>query len=86
MSFMDDLASRLASRAQLTSDGHKAYLEAVEGAFGGDVDYAMLVKLYSARPRLFAALQGAKRHERCCIWAVIPPTLPPGIGGLVCKV
>jgi IS1 family transposase len=44
--FMDDLASRLANRVQLTSDGHKAYLEAVEGAFGGDVDYAQLVKLY----------------------------------------
>ena len=46
MEFMDDLASRLASRVQLTSDGHKAYLEAVEGAFGMDVDYAMLVKMY----------------------------------------
>jgi IS1 family transposase len=46
--FMDDLASRLANRVQLTSDGHKAYLEAVEGAFGSDIDYAMLVKLYGA--------------------------------------
>lgn len=44
--FMDDLRSRLANRVQLTSDGHKAYLEAVEGAFGAYVDYAMLVKLY----------------------------------------
>ncbi len=44
--FMDDLRSRLANRVQLTSDGHKAYLEAVEGAFGGDIDYAMLVKMY----------------------------------------
>ncbi len=44
--FMDDLRSRLANRVQLTSDGHGPYLEAVEGAFGGDVDYAMLVKLY----------------------------------------
>ena len=44
--FMDDLRPRLANRVQLTSDGHKAYLEAVEGAFGGDVDYAQLVKLY----------------------------------------
>ncbi|MEA3132894.1 MAG: hypothetical protein QOG17_740 [Gammaproteobacteria bacterium] len=48
MVFMDDLRSRLANRVQLTSDGHKAYLEAVEGAFGGDIDYAMLVKLYGA--------------------------------------
>jgi IS1 family transposase len=44
--FMDDLASRLANRVQLTTDGHRAYLSAVEGAFGGNVDYAMLVKLY----------------------------------------
>jgi IS1 family transposase len=44
--FMDDVAKRLANRVQLTSDGHKSYLSAVEGAFGGDVDYAMLVKLY----------------------------------------
>ena len=43
---MDDLRSRMANRIQLTSDGHSAYLEAVEGAFGGDVDYAQLVKLY----------------------------------------
>ncbi len=46
MWFMDDLASRLATRVQLTSDGHKAYLQAVEGAFGCDVDYAQLVKMY----------------------------------------
>ena len=44
--FIDDLASRLANRVQLTTDGHKPYLEAVEGAFGRDVDYAMLVKQY----------------------------------------
>jgi IS1 family transposase len=44
--FIDDLASRLANRVQLTTDGHKAYLAAVEDAFGADVDYAMLVKLY----------------------------------------
>ena len=44
--FMDDLRSRLANRVQLTTDGHKAYLDAVEGAFGGAVDYAQLVKLY----------------------------------------
>jgi IS1 family transposase len=44
--FIDDLATRLANRVQLTSDGHRAYLEAVEGAFGADVDYAQIVKLY----------------------------------------
>ena len=37
---MDDLRSRLANRVQLNSDGHRSYLEAVEGAFGGDMDYA----------------------------------------------
>ncbi|WOJ91757.1 helix-turn-helix domain-containing protein (plasmid) [Methylocapsa polymorpha] len=48
--FMDDLRSRLANRVQLTADGHKAYLEAVEGAFGGDIDYPMLIKIYGASP------------------------------------
>jgi IS1 family transposase len=50
LAFMDDLRSRLANRVQLTTDGHKAYLEAVEGAFGGDVDYAMLVKIFGEEP------------------------------------
>jgi IS1 family transposase len=53
MWFMDDLASRLANRVQLTSDGHRAYLEAVEGAFGADVDYAQLVKIYGNSPESF---------------------------------
>jgi IS1 family transposase len=44
--FMQDLARRLTHRVQLTTDGHRAYLEAVESAFGADIDYAMLVKLY----------------------------------------
>ncbi len=44
--FMNDLAGRLKNRVQLTTDGHKPYLLAVENAFGNDVDYAMLVKLY----------------------------------------
>ena len=48
--FMLDVAARLENRVQLTTDGHKAYLEAVEGAFGADVDYAMLVKLYGKEP------------------------------------
>ena len=50
MAFMNDLQGRLASRVQLTSDGHRAYLEAVEGAFGADVDYAQLVKSYGKAP------------------------------------
>lgn len=44
--FINDLAERLASRVQLTSDGLKAYVEAVEGAFGSEIDYAQLIKLY----------------------------------------
>jgi IS1 family transposase len=48
--FMDGVANRLATRVQLTSDGHKAYLKAVEGAFGADVDFAQLVKIYGASP------------------------------------
>ena len=48
--FMDDVAARVATRVQLTSDGHKAYLEAAEGVFGADVDYAQLIKVYGAAP------------------------------------
>jgi IS1 family transposase len=48
--FMEDVAARLANRVQLTTDAHKPYLQAVEGAFGGDVDYAQLVKLYGTAP------------------------------------
>src|SRR6185312_10010371 len=53
MALMDDLRSRLATRVQLTTDGHKAYLSAVEEAFGDDIDYAMLVKLYGDAPEAF---------------------------------
>ena len=56
--FMTDVASRLASRVQLTTDGHAPYLYAVEGAFGADIDYAMLVKHYGA-----AADSGARRYS-----------------------
>jgi IS1 family transposase len=47
---MDDLRSRLANRVQISTDGHKSYLEAVEGAFGGDVDYAQVIKQYGPTP------------------------------------
>jgi len=49
--FMYDLASRLANRVQLTTDGHRAYLDAVDVAFGNNIDYAMLVKLYGNPPQ-----------------------------------
>ncbi|MEO5858349.1 MAG: DDE-type integrase/transposase/recombinase [Pyrinomonadaceae bacterium] len=44
--FITDLSTRLSSRVQLTTDGHKPYLEAVEAAFRSEIDYAMLVKIY----------------------------------------
>lgn len=44
--FMQDVADRLANRVQMTTDGHRAYLDAIEGAFRADIDYAMLVKHY----------------------------------------
>jgi IS1 family transposase len=59
--FLEDLKERLANRVQLTSDGHRAYLMAVDDAFGDDVDYAMLQKIYGAEPG------GEKRYSpaRC---------------------
>lgn len=61
--FIDDLATRLAHRVQLTTDGYKAYLTAVERSFGADVDYAMLDKIYNAPPN-----QGTTRYSpaECC--------------------
>jgi len=55
--FMTDLASRLRGRVQLTSDGYRAYLEAVEGAFGCDIDYAQLQKIYGID------VEGEKRYS-----------------------
>jgi hypothetical protein len=55
--FMQDLKSRLSSRVQLTTDGHRAYLQAVESTFGADIDYAMLIKLYAQEPK------GDKRYS-----------------------
>jgi IS1 family transposase len=46
--FMEDLSSRISGRIQLTTDGHRVYAEAVEQAFGAEIDYAMLVKIYGA--------------------------------------
>ena len=57
MEFMSDVAKRLANRVQLTTDGLKAYLTAVEDAFGCEIDYAQLVKIYGASP------DGEKRYS-----------------------
>jgi IS1 family transposase len=48
--FMNDVAERIRTRVQLTTDGHKVYVNAVEDAFGADVDYAMLTKIYGSTP------------------------------------
>jgi IS1 family transposase len=48
--FVDDLRSRLSTRVQLTSDGHRPYLQAVDTVSGDDVDYAMLNKIYGSAP------------------------------------
>jgi hypothetical protein len=47
---MKDLAARLANRVQLTTDGHKMYLEAVESAFGADIDFSQLIKIFGPSP------------------------------------
>ncbi len=54
---MQDLAGRLANRVQLTSDGHRVYLSAVEDAFGSDIDYVMLIKNYGDAP------EGQRRYS-----------------------
>jgi IS1 family transposase len=56
--FLQDVASRLTNRIQLTTDGHKMYLTAVHDAFGKDIDYAQLVKVYGNDP-----VEGAKRYS-----------------------
>ena len=62
--FVSDLKDRLANRIQLTTDGHKMYLNAVESAFGSEIDYGMLVKLYGHDP------EGERRYSPAkCIGA-----------------
>jgi IS1 family transposase len=61
--FMDDCASRIKGRVQVTTDGHRAYLDAVEGAFGMDCDYAMLQKIYGS-----PSIEEQHRYSPgCCI-------------------
>jgi len=54
---MDDVSSRLANRVQLTTNGLRVYLDAVEKAFGDAIDYSMLVKIYGSDP------EGEKRYS-----------------------
>jgi IS1 family transposase len=58
--FMHDLAARLSHRVQLTTDGHKPYLTAVADAFGGDIDYATLTKIYGEGPKTEARYSPAQ--------------------------
>jgi IS1 family transposase len=67
MALMDDLRGRLANRVQLTTDGHKAYLSAVEEAFGADIDYGMLVKLYGAGPATTDDAAGRRYSPAECV-------------------
>ena len=70
LAFTSDLRARLANRVQLTSDGHTAYLAAVDATFGEDVDFAQLVKLYGADP------QAEKRYSPAkCIGARKKPVI-----------
>lgn len=50
-SFIRDLAGRMANRIQLSSDGYRPYLEAIEGGFGDDIDFGMLIKIYGDPPK-----------------------------------
>jgi IS1 family transposase len=69
--FINDLKNRLSNRIQLTTDGHKVYANAIENAFGRDIDYAMLVKLYGQEPE-----QEKRYSPAICIDAV--PTIIQG--------
>jgi IS1 family transposase len=60
MTLMDDLRQRVTTRLQLTTDGHSPHLQAVDGAFGADIDYAMLVKMYGMPP---AEAEAARRYS-----------------------
>ena len=64
IALMDDLRGRLEDRPQLSTDGLKAYREAVDGAFGGDVDFAQVIKRYGKTPQRWCApLQPGDMHR-----------------------
>jgi IS1 family transposase len=67
--FVCDLSKRLSNRVQVTSDGHRAYLEAIEAGFGADVDYAQLIKMYGEVPHPAGRYSPAQIHgikTFCC--------------------
>lgn len=71
---MSDLASRLRSRVQLTTDGHSPYLLAVKGAFGGEIDYAQLIKVYGGT-------SDSRKPERRYSPAVCLEAIPHRVSG-----
>lgn len=75
--FIDDLASRLKNRIQLTTDGHKVYLEAIEASFGWEVDYAMLIKLYGNEGGTGDAAARKYSPAECTEFKIIPVSGKP---------
>ncbi len=69
--FMADLSERLANRVQLTTDGHRAYLEAVDSAFGSKIDYAMLIKLYGASGEAGGSMSGQGKYSPAQVTGII---------------
>jgi hypothetical protein len=74
LAFMTDLAKRLANRVQLTTDGHRAYLEAVEETFGTEIDYAQLVKIYGPARKVRAATVPPNARARSSTASKATPT------------
>ncbi len=74
---MLDLASRLLDRVQLTTDGNRVYLDAVKGAFGWGIDYAMLVKIYGTEPGRDAEARYSPARIRGTLKEVIRGTPDP---------
>lgn len=64
--FIHDLKARLANRVQLSTDGHRAYLTAVDDAFGGDIDYAMIIKIFSNTQRQKGEAAHKYSPGECC--------------------
>ena len=69
LTFMRDMAGRLANRMEVTTDRHRPYLEAVEDAFGSEIDYAVLQKLYGSEPQAEPCATGPRSASE--------PTPPP---------
>lgn len=75
--FLGDLAERLRNRVQLTTDGHRAYLSAVPAAFGDEIDFAVLQKLYGPDP-----IEGARRYSPATCTAIVSKPMMGDPGSL----